>query len=166
MSNHQCQGDPTLGPGGTAEFTRTRTRTLAARSNRQTMIGGGLSLQTLSSEERLIRAPFLTVLDALTILKQFLRTSKHLSLSTPAHACTKVRAMFHKGQKGRAGHSVRMALHVARTRRASMALHDRAGCAWHCMSRGSCSSTDMSQGRTWSAPAAQQRTLGTSASHG
>ena len=39
-----------------------------------------------------------------------------------------------------------MALHVARSRSAE------------------CSSTDMSQGRTWSAPAAQQRTLGTSAS--
>jgi hypothetical protein len=78
----------------------------------------------------------------------------------------KVRAMFDKGQKGRAGHWVRMALHVARTRRARMALRDRAGRAWHCMSRGreGRSSTDMSQGRTWSAPAAQQRTLGTSAS--
>ena len=60
----------------------------------------------------------------------------------------KVRAMFDKGQKGRAGHWVRMALHVARTRSADAA----------------CSSTDMSQGRTWSAPAAQQRTLGKSAS--
>ena len=48
----------------------------------------------------------------------------------------KVRAMFDKGQKGRAGHWVRMALHVARTRRARMALHARAGRAWHCMSRG------------------------------
>ena len=44
---------------------------------------GGLTLQTLSSEERLRRAPFLT------ILKQFLRTSKHLAPITPAHACTK-----------------------------------------------------------------------------
>ena len=39
-----------------------------------------------------------------------------------------------------------MALHVARSRSAA------------------CSSTDMSQGRTWSAPAAQQWTFGTSAS--
>jgi hypothetical protein len=39
-------------------------RTLVARSSRQTMIGGGGggSLQTLSSEERLRIAPFLTVL--------------------------------------------------------------------------------------------------------
>jgi hypothetical protein len=35
----------------------------------------------------------------------------------------KVRAMFDKGQKGRAGHWVRMALHVARTRRGE----------WHCV---------------------------------
>ena len=48
----------------------------------------------------------------------------------------KVRAMFHKGQKGRTGHWARISLHVARTRRARMALHDRAGRAWHCMSRG------------------------------
>ena len=41
-----------------------------------------------------------------------------------------------------------MALHVARSRIAA------------------CSSTVISQGRTWSAPAARQRTLGTSASHG
>jgi hypothetical protein len=34
----------------------------------------------MSSEERLRHAPFLTDLDALTILKQFLRTSKHLAL--------------------------------------------------------------------------------------
>jgi hypothetical protein len=47
----------------------------------------------------------------------------------------KVRAMFHKGQKGCAGHWVRMALHVARSR-VRMALHDRVWCAWHCMSRG------------------------------
>jgi hypothetical protein len=33
----------------------------------------------------------------------------------------KVRAMFHKGQKGRAGHWARISLHVARTRRARMA---------------------------------------------
>ena len=70
----------------------------------------------------------------------------------------KVRAMFDKGQKGRAGHWVRMALHVARTRRARMALHVARSRS------AACSSTDMSQGRTWSAPAAQQRTLGTSAS--
>jgi hypothetical protein len=47
----------------------------------------------------------------------------------------KVCAMFHKGQKGRAGHGVRMALHVARSR-AHIALHDRAESVWHCMSRG------------------------------
>ena len=33
----------------------------------------------MSSEERLRHTPFLTVFDALTILKQFLRTSKHMS---------------------------------------------------------------------------------------
>ena len=38
-------------------------------------------------------------------------------------------------QKGRAGHWVRMALHVARSRE-RMSLQDRVGSAWHCMSRG------------------------------
>jgi hypothetical protein len=47
----------------------------------------------------------------------------------------KVRTMFHKGPKGCAGHWVRMALHVARSR-VRMSLHDRVWCAWHCMSRG------------------------------
>ena len=50
---------------------------------------GGLTLQTLSSEERLRHAPFLTNLDGLSILKQFLRTSKHLAPSIPSYACTK-----------------------------------------------------------------------------
>ena len=46
-------------------------RTLAARSSRQTMLGGGLSLQTLSSEERLRCAPFLTVLGTHCISRSF-----------------------------------------------------------------------------------------------
>ena len=33
------------------------------------ILGGGVTLQTVSSEERLRRAPFLTDLDAMTILK-------------------------------------------------------------------------------------------------
>jgi len=51
----------------THTHTRTRPRayacgrTLAARSSRQSILGGGLSLQTVSSEERLRCAPFLTV---------------------------------------------------------------------------------------------------------
>jgi hypothetical protein len=82
-------------------------------------------------------------LDALTILKKILRTSKHLAPSTPAQACTKRARCFAQRPK-----RARMALHVARSRSAA------------------CSSTVMSQGRTWSVPAARQRTLGTSASHG
>jgi hypothetical protein len=77
--------------------------------------GGGradrtLTLQTLSSEERLRRAPFLTDLDALTILEKFLRTNNHLAPSIPAYACTKSARCFTKVKKD-----------------------DRAGRAWHCM---------------------------------
>ena len=58
-------------------YTHTRPRAytcgriLAARSSRQTMIGGGLSLQTLSSEERLRHAPFLTVLGTHSVSRSF-----------------------------------------------------------------------------------------------
>ena len=62
-------------------------RTLAARSSRQTMLGGGLSLQTLSSEERLRCAPFLTVLGTHSISRSFPLPPQRM-LASPAAAST------------------------------------------------------------------------------
>jgi hypothetical protein len=47
----------------------------------------------------------------------------------------KVRDMFDKGQKGRAGHWVRMALHVARTRNKHLSLNPK---TIGCMCMGVC----------------------------
>ena len=72
-TNEQCQGDPTLGPGGTAEFTRTRTRTpshdhahthshaLAVRQSVQSILGGGIpcSLRPRRRETSRDAPPFL-----------------------------------------------------------------------------------------------------------
>ena len=122
----------------------------------------------MSSEERLRHAPFLTVLDVLTILKQFLLTSKHLAPSTPARECTKSASYVSQRQKGRAGHWSRMALHVARTRRARMACmiaHDAHVIACREFAQGSMQfDRHAARPNTWSAPAAQQQTVGTPAS--